>query len=88
MLISDYCVTAIIVGLSVLKFLLLRLFKKFLSILFIFRGDREGEKHQCVVASRMPLTEDPAHNPGMCPDWGWNQQPFGSQACAIEAFKK
>ena len=23
---------------------------------------------------------DPASNPGMCPDWEWNGQPFGSQA--------
>ena len=23
---------------------------------------------------------DLAHNPGMCPDWEWNQRPFGSQA--------
>ena len=52
--------------------------------LFIFRergreGEREGEKHQCVVASHLPPTEDQAHNPGMCPDWEWNQQPFGYQ---------
>ena len=60
------------------------LFKK---ILFIFRqrgkeGEREGEKHQCMVASPAPLTGDLAHNPGMCPDWESNQQPFGSQAGA------
>ena len=41
--------------------------------LFIFRergreGEREGEKHQCVIASGMPPTGDLAHNPGMCPD--------------------
>ena len=53
---------------------------------FIFRergreGEREGEKHQCVVASRAPPTGDLAHNPGMCPDCELNQQPFGSQAC-------
>ena len=34
-----------------------------LKNLFIFRerereGEREGEKHQCVVASHMPVTED------------------------------
>ena len=55
--------------------------------LFIFRergreGEREGEKHQCVVASHLPLTEDLAHNPGMCPNWESNQRPFGSQAGA------
>ena len=32
-------------------------------------GEREGEKYQCVVASRMPPTGDLAGNPGMCPDW-------------------
>ena len=53
--------------------------------LFIFRergkeGEREGKKHQCVVASRAPPTGDLACNPGMCPDWEWNLWPFGSQA--------
>ena len=42
--------------------------------------EREGEKHQCVVASHAPLTGDLACNPGMCPEWESNQQPFGSQA--------
>ena len=44
--------------------------------------ERQGEKHQCVVASHTPSTRDLAHNPGMCPDWGLNRQPFGSQASA------
>ena len=53
--------------------------------LLIFRqrgreGEREGEKHHCVVASHVPLTGDLAHNPGMCPDRESNRQPFGSQA--------
>ena len=67
-------------------------FFKFLKrfYLFIFRergreGERKGEKHQCVVASCMPLTGDLAcnlaRNPGMCPDWELNQRPLGSQAC-------
>ena len=43
-------------------------------------GEREGEKHQCVVASHTPPTGDLACNPGMCPDWESNQRPFGSQA--------
>ena len=30
-----------------------------------------------------PPTGDLAHNPGMCPDWGSNQWPFGSQAGAL-----
>ena len=58
-------------------------FKRF--YLFIFRqkgrvGEREGEKHQCVVISRVPPAGDLAHNPGMCPDWESNQLPFGFQA--------
>ena len=44
--------------------------------------EREGEKHQCVVASRAPTTGDPACNPGICPDWESNLEPFGSQADA------
>ena len=52
---------------------------------FIFRergreGEREGEKHWCVVASRAPLIGDQACNPGMCPDWESNQRSFGLQA--------
>ena len=43
-------------------------------------GGGEGKKHQCVVASHAPPTGDLAHNPGMCPDWESNRQPFGSQA--------
>ena len=55
------------------------------NILFIYflergEGEREGEKHQCVVASHEPLTGDIVHNPGMCPDWESNLQLFGSQA--------
>ena len=59
-----------------------------LSYLFIFRergreGEREGEKHQRVVASHMPPTGDLARNPGMCPDWELNWWwPFGSQSGA------
>ena len=53
--------------------------------LFIFRqrrreGEREGEKHQCVVASHMSSPGDLAHNPSMCPDWESDLQPFRSQA--------
>ena len=48
---------------------------------FLERGEgreKEGEKHQCVVAPHMPPPGDPVCNPGMCPDWEWNQRPFGS----------
>ena len=31
-------------------------------------------------ASQASPTGDPAHNPGMCPDWESNWRPFGSQA--------
>ena len=32
------------------------------------KGEGEGEKHQCVVASRAPPTGDLTGNPGKCPD--------------------
>ena len=43
----------------------------FKKILFLERGERremEGEKYQCVVASRAPPTGDLTWNPGRCPD--------------------
>ena len=43
-------------------------------------GEREGEKHQCVVAPHAPPAGDLACNPGLCPDWESNQQLFGLQA--------
>ena len=49
----------------------------FFKILFL---EREGEKHQCVVASCAPPAADLTYNPGMCPGWESNLQPFGSQA--------
>ena len=68
------------------------MFKHFFKdfIYFIFRergreGEREGEKHQCVVASCMPPTGDLIHNPGMCPDWESNLTPFAFQAYAQAA---
>ena len=36
-------------------------------------GERKGEKHQCTVASCVPLVGDLACNPGMCPDWESNR---------------
>ena len=51
-----------------------------LKMLFIYffrergrEGEREGEKHQRVVAPHMPPTGDLAHNPGMLPNWELNQ---------------
>ena len=51
--------------------------------LFIFRergreGEREGEKHQCVVVS-CAHTGNLDSNPGTCPDWESKQRHFGSQ---------
>ena len=61
----------------------------FLKDLFIFRergkeGEREGEKHQCVVASHAPPlpTGNLAQNPGMCLDWELNRWPFALQSSA------
>ena len=57
------------------------------DFIYLFRdrgrdGEREGEKHQCVVASHVSPPRDLALNPGTCPDWESNWQPFGSQAGA------
>ena len=48
------------------------IFKKILRILFFRegKGEREGEKYQCVVASHAPPTEDLLRNPGICPRLG------------------
>ena len=43
-------------------------------------GEREGEKHQCMVASDAPPTGDVVCNPGMCPDWEFDLLPFALQA--------
>ena len=40
--------------------------------------EREGDKHQCVVAFHAPSTRDLASSPVMGPDWELNQRPFGS----------
>ena len=60
-------------------------FKDFIYFFFRERGqegEREGEKHQWVIVPHASPTGDPAHNPGMCPDWESNQRSFGSEACA------
>ena len=56
-------------------------FKDF--IIFRERGreeEKEGEKHQHVVASCVPSTGYLDHNPGMYPDWELNWRSFGFQA--------
>ena len=48
--------------------------------LFLERGEgREKEMErsmECVVASHLPPTGDPAHNPDLCPDWESNCDPW------------
>ena len=68
-----------IVGSGSLYFSFLRLY------LFIFRqkgreGEREGEKHLCVVASHTPPYWGPGLQPRHVPWLGIEPQPFGSQA--------
>ena len=51
--------------------------------LFLERGEsreKEGEKHQCAVASCTSPIRDLARNPDMCPDWESNQRPFTLQS--------
>ena len=53
-----------------------------LKILFIYfytegKGGRKRGKHQCVIDSHAAPAGDLAHNPGMCPEWELNHQPFG-----------
>ena len=58
------------------------LFKGFIC-LFLERGregEREGEKHQCVVASHVAPTGDQARTPGICPNQESNWRLFGLQS--------
>ena len=54
--------------------------------LFFRERGREGERgrevyvYLCVGASCVPPTGDLAHNPGICPNWELNWQPFHLQA--------
>ena len=43
-------------------------------------GEGERNINAWLVAPHAPLTGDPAHNPGMCPSWESNRQPFDLQA--------
>ena len=60
----------------------LHFFKIILFIYFLERGregEREGEKHQCVVASHMlPTLETWPTTQACALDWKSNQQPFDS----------
>ena len=53
----------------------------FFNFIYFQRGGRR-EKHQCVIASQVPLTGDLAHNLRMCPDWELNQRLCGLQSGA------
>ena len=39
-------------------------------------------------ASHTPPTGDLAHNPGICPDWEVNWQPFGLQAITLNPLSE
>ena len=77
--------SAIVLKLALLQSCVLTFIDVFKDFIYLFldwgrEGEREGKKHQCVVASCAPATGDLAHNSGMCPDWESSQRPFGSQA--------
>ena len=58
-------------------------FLKKIFYLVLERGEakeKEGQKHQCVIASCTPATGNLARNPGMGPDWESNRCSFGWQA--------
>ena len=82
--------SSIKIGMKITKWLSFHSFIYwFLKIfyLFIFRerareGERKGEKHQCVVASRVPPTGDLVDTPGMYPDWESNWWTFALQSSA------
>ena len=68
-------------------------FQRFYLFIFRERGGEGREKERernisvrlpltCPSLGTWPPTGDLAHNPGMCPDWEWNQRPFGSQSGA------
>ena len=75
------------IGARRFKFSLLSFFQFFLKKYFMYlflevgrEGEREREKHQCVVACHTSPTRDLACNPGLCPDWESNRGSFGLQA--------
>ena len=53
----------------------------FLDFIYLFLEraegkEKEGEKHQCMVASHMSFAGDLACKPGMCLDWESNSDPL------------
>ena len=73
---EQYSITTIYIAFTLV-------FLKTLFILFLGRGEeegKEGENHQCVVASHMVPTGDPACTPGMCPNmYDYTEQPRSSR---------
>ena len=72
--VNSYYICVVGLRIKIISFLYLLL----IFYLFIFRekgreGEREGEKHQYVVASHTPPNGDLAYYPGMCPDRESNQ---------------
>ena len=73
---------------QVQTFIKIFFFKDFTYFLLDREGEGEREKHQYARNTSVhwsvdyctPPTGDLAHNPGMCPDWELNWQPFGLQA--------
>ena len=56
-------------------------FFKNLFYLFLERGrEKEGERHQCVLASCPPPTGAWPATQARALDWEWNRWPIGSQA--------
>ena len=66
------------------EFVILQSFIKYFVYLFLDRGERREKERERNISVWLPLLcpalGNLACNPGMCPDWEWNQQPFGSQA--------
>ena len=70
-----FCLSTCVVRLSFFSFFFLK------GCIYLLlgkgrEGEREGEKHQCVVAFHAPPTWDLACNPGTCPDWELNLDPL------------
>ena len=77
------CYSSAINSMQIIPFSVQNFFVRFYLFIFTERGrdgEREGEKHQCVVASCVPHAGDLAQNPDMCPDQESNLRPFGSQS--------